>query len=733
MTQRSLNRGKDVWLQRSSQQTIDKALSFFRSGRFDKAEKLARSLLAAEPRNAELLQFIAVLCQSQGRNADAAALCAKAVAINPGSAEAHYNLGTAQMKLSHAEEAIANFQKSLAIAPQHYDALNNLSIALLATGKVSAAYATAQQAIAIAPRNPLAYHTLGLILLRQRRLQEAVETLKVALACGHPDPSQVWDRLGAAFLDLMENQAAVDSFRKALAHSPKSIEILVRLGYAQLVQIIADKEDTDAAQTFQTAARLAPRDPAPVVGHAFACLLLANWVEPVRFTRRIERMLAAPSNEIDPFLVLSLSDDPATHLRCSQRYAARFARPESRSRRAPTAADRSKDRIRIAYLSGDFRVHATTLLAAGLFEHHDRSRFETYAVAWDADRSAMRQRNEAAFDEFIDVSTMSDEAVVDLMLDRQIDIAIDLKGYTARSRPGILAHRPAPIQVSYLGYPGTMGAQWIDYLIADRFVAPPEAASFYSENLVYLPDCYQVNDDRRSTLGAPPRRDSLGLPDEGFVFGCFNAINKISPDIFAIWMRLLKAAPKSVLWLLDHGSATQVNLRREAEASGVAGERLVFAPRIPIAEHVSRLQCADLFLDTLPFNAHTTASDALWAGVPVVTCPGRSFQSRVAGSLLHAIGLPELVAPSIAEYEAIALTFAVDREAHAAIRAKLARNRLSAPLFDTAKFTRALEKAYETMWWRWCEGLEAASIDLSSAGHNRALAGSRDDQFPVRG
>ena len=719
-------------MQRSSQQTIDKALSFFRSGRFDKAEKLARSVLAAEPRNAELLQFVAVLCQSQGRNADAAALCARAVDVNPSSAEAHYNLGTAQMKLSHAEKAIANFQKALAIAPQHYDALNNLSIALLATGKISAAFATIQQAIAIAPKNPLAYHTLGLVLLRQRKLREAIETLKVALACGHPDPSQVWDRIGAAFLDLMQNQAAVDSFRSALAHSPKSIEILLRLGYAQLVQIIADKEDVDAGQTFQIAARLAPRDPAPVVGQAFAGLLVANWAEPVHSTRRIERMLAASSNEVDPFLVLSLSDDPAIHLRCSQRYAAKFARPESPSRRAP-AADRSKERIRIAYLSGDFRVHATTLLAAGLFEHHDRSRFETYAIAWDADHSAMRQRNEAAFDEFIDVSTMPDEAVVDLMLDRQIDIAIDLKGYTDRSRPGILVHRPAPIQVSYLGYPGTMGAKWIDYLIADRFVVPPEAASFYSENLVYLPDCYQVNDDRRSALGSAPRRDAMGLPDEGFVFSCFNAANKISPEIFAVWMGLLKTVPKSVLWLLDYGRATQMNLRREAEASGVTGERLVFAPRLPIAEHVSRLQCADLFLDTLPYNAHTTASDALWAGVPVVTCPGRSFQSRVAGSLLRAIGLPELVAPSIAEYEAIALMLTNDREAHAALRAKLARNRLTAPLFNTAKFTRALEKAYDTMWWRWSQGLEAASFDLSSPDHDTAHTGAGGDAFPLRG
>ena len=324
----------------------------------------------------------------------------------------------------------------------------------------------------------------------------------------------------------------------------------------------------------------------------------------------------------------------------------------------------------------------------------------------------MRRRAEAAFHEFIDVTTVREDAVADLIRERQIDIAVDLHGYTGKPRPAILVDRPAPIQVNYLGYPGTMGADWIDYLIADRFVAPPEAARFYSEKLVYLPGSYQANDNKRDPAGPRPKRMDVGLPEQGFVFACFNANNKITPAMFAVWMRLLEQAAGSVLWLLDHGEAVRANLRREAEAAGVDGQRLVFAPRLPIAEHVNRLQCADLFLDTLPYNAHTTASDALWVGVPVVTCPGRSFQARVAGSLLHAVGLPELIASSLADYEAIALRLAHDRDAHAALRAKLIANRLTTPLFDTGQFTRGLEAAYEVMWRRWCEGLPPAAIDI---------------------
>jgi protein O-GlcNAc transferase len=701
-------------LQRSphNQQTLNKALALFQSGRPDKAEKLARTVLSTDPRNAELLQFVAMLCQTQDKFADAAALCTKAVAIAPNSAEAHYNLGTAVMKLGRAEQAVACFEKSLALAPGNYDVLNNLAVALTAADRLAEAEEMARRAIAMAPNRPLAHNTLALALSQQMRLVEAAESFKAALASGHPDSGNVLEKLAAAYIGLERPKAAIDSFNEALAYKPKALDIMMRLGG---VQILAS-QSLGAMQTYLTAMQVAPRDPAPIAGYIFACLHATEWAEHARLVPKVERLLGNPSTEIQPLAVLSFCDEPAVHLRCSRRHAASFVKPgrTARAQRVPNADDRSRGKLRIAYLSSDFKVHATMLLAAGLFEHHDRKRFETYAIAWAPDASPMRRRAEAAFDEFIDVTAVRDDAVAQLIRERQIDIAVDLHGYTGKPRPGMLVDRPAPIQVSYLGYPGTMGANWIDYLIADRFVAPPEAARFYSEKLVYLPGSYQVNDNKRDPAGPAPQRLEVGLPEQGFVFACFNANNKITPDMFAVWMRLLNQASGSVLWLLDYGESISANLRREAEVAGVDGQRLVFAPRLPIAGHVNRLQCADLFLDTLPYNAHTTASDALWAGVPVVTCPGRSFQARVAGSLLHAVGLPELIASSLADYETIALRLAHDRDAHAALRAKLVANRPTTPLFDTEQFTRGLEAAYEVMWRRWCGGLPPAAIDISA-------------------
>jgi predicted O-linked N-acetylglucosamine transferase (SPINDLY family) len=696
-----------------NQQTLNKSLGLFQRGRFDKAEKLARSVLAAEPRNAELMQFVAMLCQNQEKYAEAAALCSKAVALLPHSAEAYYNLGTALMNQGHFEQAAANLRKASALASPTYDLLNNLAVTLLAIGDLAEAERSVRQAIALSPKAPLAHNTLGLILAQQMRVANAVESFKSALACGHPNPALVWDKMGLTFLDGQNIHAAVECFQKSLAHKPQSFDLLLRLAASQVIT----GQFAKAAGTYQSASQISPDDPAPLVGQVFAHLHEAMWVEHPQRMRTIGKLLQKPSEGIEAFSVLCLLDNPAAHLACAKRYAARFIKPGHRKHapRTVSSAELSKQKVRIAYLSSDFKHHAVATLAVGLFEHHDHSRFETYAIAWTGDDSPLRRRIEAAFDHFIDVDGMPDEAVSQLIRDRQIDIAIDLNGHTANARPGILVGRPAPIQVNYLGYPGTMGVDWIDYLIADRCVIPPEAARFYSEKLVYLPNTYQANDNKRSAVGVAPSRRDVGLPDEGFVFACFNALNKLTPDMFAIWMRLLQQVPGSVLWLLEPGKPAEANLRKEAVAAGLDSQRLVLAPKRPIAEHMNRLQCADLFLDTLPYNAHTTASDALWAGVPVVTCPGQAFQARVAASLLRAIGLPELVATSLADYEAIALRIANNPPAHHALRDKLRRNVPTTALFDTARFTKGLETAYETMWRRWCQGLEPERIDVTDA------------------
>jgi len=357
------------------------------------------------------------------------------------------------------------------------------------------------------------------------------------------------------------------------------------------------------------------------------------------------------------------------------------------------------DRIRLAYLSADFHDHATAWLMAGLFELHDRSRFETTALSYGPTvESEMRQRLQRSFDRFIDLREQTDHEVATLARRLEIDIAIDLKGFTQTARTNILALRPAPIQVSYMGYPGTMGAGYIDYILADRLVIPKDHRQWYSEKVVYLPDSYQANDSKRRIADRAPTRDEACLPQKGFVFCSFNAVYKITPEVFTIWMRLLGAIDGSVLWLIEESAAATDNLRREAAERGISGERLVFAPRIDNDAHLARHRLADLFLDTLPYNAHTTASDALWAGLPVLTCLGSTFAGRVAASLLTAVGLPELITTSLDEYEALALRLAREPELLSSFSSGLAKNRLTCPLFNTERHARHVEAAFTRMW-----------------------------------
>ena len=356
------------------------------------------------------------------------------------------------------------------------------------------------------------------------------------------------------------------------------------------------------------------------------------------------------------------------------------------------------DKIRLGYYSADFHNHATAYLMAELFERHDKNQFELFAFSFGpAQNDAMRKRLSAAFDQFIDVRNPSDKAIAQLSRQLEIDIAVDLKGYTQNARSGIFAYRAAPIQASYLGYPGTMGTHTIDYLIADKTLIPQASQPYYAEKIVYLPHSYQVNDRQRAIAAITPTRASLGLPDKGFVFCCFNNNFKILPATFDIWMRILKQIENSVLWLFEDNPSAARNLRHEAQTRGVAADRLIFAPRMPLPEHLARHRAADLFLDTLPYNAHTTASDALWAGLPVLTCMGEAFASRVAASLLNAIDLPELITTTAQAYEALAVSLAMNPARLQHIKYKLAHNQLTTPLFNTAIFTRHLENAYTQM------------------------------------
>jgi predicted O-linked N-acetylglucosamine transferase (SPINDLY family) len=367
-------------------------------------------------------------------------------------------------------------------------------------------------------------------------------------------------------------------------------------------------------------------------------------------------------------------------------------------------------------VSGELREQATSYLAAGLFECHDRNKFEILALSTGInDGSPMRRRLEAAFDSIVDVQLESDRTVAELIRRREVDILVNLNGFFGVERTGIFALRPCPIQVNYLGYPGTMGADYIDYVIADKFVIPMDQHEHYAEKVVYLPETYQVNDRKRRVSDRPVTRAEFGLPELGFVFCCFNNSHKLTPSMFAIWMRLLSQIDGSVLWLLEANDAVNTALKRAAEERGVSGTRIMFAPFADLAEHLARQRLADLFLDTLPHNAHTTASDALWVGLPVLTCMGSTFAGRVAGSLLHSAGVPDLITHSLEEYEAVALRLAREPALLRTLKARLARNRDTCPLFDTARFTRHIEAAYMDMWQRQQSGKPPVSFVVDPA------------------
>jgi len=527
-------------------------------------------------------------------------------------------------------------------------------------------------------------------LYRAGDFEGALAALDAALVLS-PERADLWSNRGTVLAALSRLNESCESLDRALALKPNFVGALGNRANA----LLALGRFEQAARDYEILLAANPEMPYARGNFLHCRLQCCDWREFDVERERLIAKLRAEKRAASPLTWTVLLESPEDQL-----HAARVLAADKYPQAPPLwRGERyDHDRIRLAYVSADFSAHATATLMAGVFENHDPKLFDTSAISFSADdRSPMRSRLEKSFARFIDVSERSDAETAALLRDMEIDIAVDLKGYTAHARPGIFARRPAPVQASYLGFPGTTGAEFINYIIADEIVIPESAARYYSENVVRLPDSYQANDTNRPIARATPSRGEAGLPKEGFVFCCFNNTYKILPTIFDIWMRLLLGVEGSLLWLLEDNLSAMRNLRREAEERGVAASRLVFAPRLPPDEHLARHALADLFLDTLPYNAHTTASDALWAGLPVVTCIGNTFAGRVAASLLKAACLPELITESLAAYEALALNLARDPGALSALKTKLAQNRDTCPLFDTARFTRNLEAAYIAM------------------------------------
>ena len=545
-------------------------------------------------------------------------------------------------------------------------------------------------------------------LLQQGRWPDALTCYESYLKA-HPESAEGWHNHGIALSQMARFPEAVVSFDKVLNLRPESAQTWASRGNALFEQ----KRYEEASRDYDKAVALDPEHGSARGYRLLARLWSCDWRDLDAEIAEVSLRLRQGARVIQPFGNLMISSDPADQLQC--------ARVWMRGQGAPPPLWRGEryahEKIRVAYLSGDFCVHPVSLLMAGVFEAHDKTRFETTAISFgDDDGSELRSRVVRSFDRFADVRGRTDYEIASLLRAQQVDIAIDLMGLTGSSRQGILAFRPAPIQVNYLGFPGTMAMSHMDYILADAIVIPPEEQRHYTEKVAYLPDTYMASDAKRRVSDRRFARADAGLPETGMVFACFNNSYKFRPHIFEVWMRLLKAVEGSVLWLSEPHASAKRNLAREAQARGVAPERLLFAPFLnDVGDHLARLNLADLFLDTLPCNAHTTASDALFAGVPVLTTPGPTFAGRVAGSLLSAIGVPELVADSLATYEARALELARDPAALRSVRDKVASNRGKLPLFDTTRFTRHLEAAFVGMWERHRRGLPPESFAVARA------------------
>ncbi|HZA02603.1 MAG TPA: tetratricopeptide repeat protein, partial [Hyphomicrobiaceae bacterium] len=524
----------------SNAEQVGRALAHLQSGRLKDAERIVKDVLRASPGHFDALHALAIIRGQQRQTNEAVKLLAKAVQVEPSSAPAHYNLGSALMILKRFDEAAVAFERAVTLRPDAAHAHESLGRARQALGRLDEAAASYENAVRLDPNNSLALSSL------------------------------------------------VQAKRK-----------------------------------------------------------ICDWYGLDALEQRLIKSVAEKKRPVEPLLLHYVADDPRLQRDNAVLYFRDFLKPSFSAPLASTRFQhkpRSRERIRLGYLSSDFRQHAMAYVMAELFELHDRRQFEVIGISYGPDdKSAMRKRLGSAFDRFLDVRSASADQIARRMWSLEIDIAIDLNGYTALARPDILAPRPAPVQCQYLGFPGTLGSDFIDYLFVDPIVAPADQDQNFTERLVRLPDCYQVNDRQRAVAPQLPSRAECGLPSDGFVFCCFNSPHKLTPRMFNVWAKILHAVPESVLWLICDDHRGRNNLIRESNARGLGPDHLVFAGRVSQPEHLARLQLADLFLDTLPYNAHVTASDALWVGLPVLTCAGRAMPGRVGASLLMAVGLPELV------------------------------------------------------------------------------------------
>jgi uncharacterized protein (TIGR03032 family) len=715
-------------------QALNQAAQLGQTGQLDRAATLCQQILQRYPQTAQAWHLLGLCSLQQGQHAVALAHLEKAIALEPNKAEFHNHAGVVHYQLGNFEAGISCYQQALVLQPQSIDTRYNLALGLQKLGRLDEAIQEYRQLIAQQPHHAPALYQLGNIFQQQDRFVEAIAHYRQTIAI-QPQHAQAWYSLGVALQAQGEATNALAAYQQALTINPRYAEAHTNLGIlyqergqatqaiARFSQALALKPDyipalinlgnvrlrleqlSEAETTYRKVLSLDPNNLNGLDGLLKTLLETCQWSEIEALTRRLWEAFQNQPGEISPYTTLFLPLSAAQQQAIAQKIARATEKKVANLRRhlnftfQKAAGENSQSKIRLGYVSGDFRDHAVAQLMLRLFELHDRQDFEVFAYSLGPDDgSKYRQKLMADCDCFRDISKLTAASSAQQIHQDDIDILIDLAGYTEYACSEIFALRPAPLQINYLGYPGTLGADYIDYIITDPVVTPPALANYFTEQCLYLTDSYQINNNQQPLPGEIPSKASLGLPEDTFVYCCFNKVSKIEPTIFAAWMRILRQVHNSVLWLLEASSEAQKHLTAAAKSVGIAPERLIFASRLPNAQHLKRLQAADLFLDTLYYNAHVTASDALWVGVPLLALPGETFASRVTASLLNAVGLPELITSNLEEYEYMAVHLANHPDELEYLKDKLVKNRLHTPLFDTPRTVRQLEETYRRIW-----------------------------------
>ena len=638
---------------------LQQAIQAFQGGNFDSADSILKRVLQVDSKNLPALHILGLIKASQSNYREAADYLARAARIHPNDASIQYNLAKALSDSGNDKDALAHHKKAVALAPNNPEAWLSYGKTASNLGRYDDALVWYGKALNLKPDYAEALINKGATLKELKRYEEAIAFAEQALVI-NPNLAEAWANKGAALKDLTRYEEAIVHYDKAL-----SLKFDIDWVWGDLL---------------------------------YTKMKICDWAGLTESLEGISKKVMANEKVSQALSLLALSDDALLHKKCSAIFA------QAKYPANPTLGFipklSKKEKIRIAYFSPDFRNHPVSLLTAELFEVHDRDRFEVFAFSLQkapiGDETNLRLRK--GFDRFIDVDEMSDQEIAQFARELEIDIAIDLAGPTQYSRTGIFSYRAAPIQVNWLGYPGTIGADFIDYIVADKIIIPESHQQFYAEKIVYLPNTYMVDDSKRTASIRVFTREEFSLPKNAFVFCCFNNDYKFNPQVLDSWSRILLTVKNSVIWISENNEYFRSNIVAEFESRGIDHDRIIFAQRVEMmADHLSRYALADLFLDTHPYNAHTTALDSLKAGVPVLTLMGQSFASRVAASLLNAIGLPELITNTQEEYEALAIDLAMNPQKLTDIKLKLAKNRLTAPLFDTPLFTKNLEAAYIKM------------------------------------